>query len=386
MDSLANLQQALASKYTNVDDLFRAMRGRYSSNPMDKVFAIAFPLQKNSLIGKRVTLPIYNPSEPLSEAWDRLISSIASTTINPSDALLMRGSRECKGNELRLADYSPTIQLLRLFTHSPGHWFPSWAQVQQYPDISVKGNDLAASMELQLQVDTAERGMEYCLRIETGRIYRGCSFQLIQPPSPGKEAVYLCTMDDSEDTAQLVATVPGIELRIDPTSKYVLVDISPDRSLWPWSKNPEDPRGCMKTAIGHEHLPIWEKSVVVVCKEVVTLAEAASDAIGNKLGNINTRPSTAMKYYLRRVTTLDWDCTLPPEPETQAAAEPSSLGHGRWLPFSPSLVHKWSIVCSVKGSPPRGYFSEIPHVFCEPEAITDLDNHQQWPSYEVYLV
>ena len=37
---------------------------------------------------------------------------------------------------------------------------------------------------------------------------------------------------DSE-IVKLVATVPGIELNIDPSSTYVLVDISPDYSLWP---------------------------------------------------------------------------------------------------------------------------------------------------------
>ena len=38
---------------------------------------------------------------------------------------------------------SPTIQLLRLFLPHPSrhHWFPSWTQVQQYPDVCMRGSD-----------------------------------------------------------------------------------------------------------------------------------------------------------------------------------------------------------------------------------------------------
>ena len=110
---------------------------------------------------------------------------------------------------------------------------------------------------------------------------------------------------DGKD-AQLVATVPGIELHIDSKSKYVLVDISPDLSLWPDNTD----NMCKNTDEGHEHLPIWPKSVIIVCLEC---------------------PSADMSYRLRRVTTLEWEAD------------------GCWLPFKPSLVHMRSIVCSVKG-------------------------------------
>ena len=55
--------------------------------------------------------------------------------------------------------------------------------------------------------------MDYSLPIMSGRIYRGFSLQLIRPPTPETKAIYCSTMDGRD--AQLVATVPGIELHID---------------------------------------------------------------------------------------------------------------------------------------------------------------------------
>ena len=121
------------------------MRGRHSSNPIDKVCAIAFPFQKRQQGSFHVTFPIYDPSTPVSVAWERLISSIASTKMEFYD--------ESTG--------SPTIKLLCLFPHpSRHHWFPSWAQLQFYPDVSVWDNDPV----------TAAGDMDYSLRIVSGRI------------------------------------------------------------------------------------------------------------------------------------------------------------------------------------------------------------------------
>ena len=48
----------------DLDAILRAMRGRYSSNPIDKVWAIAFPFQRRKTRYNFVTmtLPIYNAS------------------------------------------------------------------------------------------------------------------------------------------------------------------------------------------------------------------------------------------------------------------------------------------------------------------------------------
>ena len=48
---------------TNLDTLLLAIRGRHSSNPIDKVCAIAFPFQKReSRNFHKVTFPIYGPT------------------------------------------------------------------------------------------------------------------------------------------------------------------------------------------------------------------------------------------------------------------------------------------------------------------------------------
>ena len=178
-----------------------------------------------------------------------------------------------------------------------------------------------------------------------------------QPPTPEKQAIYFCTMDDRG--AQLVATVPGIELHIDPTRKYVLVDISPDTSVGCTSYS----RVGEQTEVVHKHLPIWQKSVVLVCEEVDTLPQRAADTVG------------AMKYYLRRVTTLEWDCRLSTKP-----------GPGRWLPFEPTLAHIKFISCASRSVTP-------PELFCDPAAATGLWGQIDWycnwkrcPVYKVYLV
>ena len=329
--------------FMDLNALLRGIRKRHSSNPIDKICAIAFPFMKYSYATNYyMTLPIYDSNTPTSVAWEKLISSLASTTIDFYHHL----DDIYRWDFASRLPYTPTTQLLYLFPHpSKHHWFPSWSQVQQYPDVSVRDSDPSETSS----------GMDYSLRIMSGRIYRGCSLQLIKPPTSETKAIYCSTMDGKD--AQLVATVPGIELHIDSRSKYILVDISHTDDM------------CINTDKGHEHLPIWLKSVIIVCEEVDTLAPEY--------------PSAVMEYRLRRVTTLEWEAD------------------GCWLPFAPSPEHMRSIVCSAKGRK----FLESPDnkgidldVFCDPVAVASLliqegwhkdwpqGWHSRWPGYEVYLV
>ena len=398
---------------TDLDALLRAIQGRYASNAMDRVFAIAFPFTRHESMDENhleMILPIYNPNTPIPVAWAQLISSIASTEMEAFEigSPFLENKRNLyKDHYLIQACQTPTIQLLRLFPHpSKDHWFPSWAQVQRFPDVSVR----------DLDSFPIPGGTDYSLRIMSGRIYRDCTLQLIQPSTPGTKAIYRCTMDCQCKDAELVATVPGIELHIESSNNYVLVDISPDCTLWPF-----DALRCPKTDIGHEHPPIWETSVILICEEVVTPAQlAAETATGSPLG--------VMCYRLCRVTTLEWDC----RPSVQ-------MGPGRWLPFKPSLVHSRSIVCGAKGGPDHVFPSDSDlgdgedskaedkgedkgegkdedkgedkgegddgggdgddggdddvedDIFCDPEAIAGpLSQHEWWekqlPGYRVYLV
>ena len=304
------------------------MRKRHSSNPIDKICAIPFLFMKcNYTRGLVMTLPIsvYDPNIPASVMWEKHISSLASTTMEFDEAMLgiyLGGHWEgelLKGLSL---PYTPTAQLLRLFPHpSKHHWFPSWSQVQQYPDVSVRDSDPSQTTS----------GIDYSLRIMSGRIYRDCSLRLIKPPTPETKAIYCSTMDGKD--AQLVATVPGIELDIDSRIKYVLVDISPDPSLWPLNFT----HTCLDTDEGHEHLPIWPKSVIIVCLEC---------------------PSADMNYRLRRITTLEWECR-----------QPGNLD-GCWLPFEPSLEHMRSIVCRAKG---REFLKSLDNESLDSEYIDSSD-------------
>ena len=145
---------------TNLHNLFLAIRDRHSSTPIDKVWAIAFPFQKLGNVNFHVTFPIYDPSTPVSEAWGRLISSIASTKWDVQDFGVFQNYS---------TDETTTIQLLCNFPHpSKHHWFPSWTQVLQYPDVSIRDNDPTP----------VPRDMDCSLRIVSGRIYRDCSLEL----------------------------------------------------------------------------------------------------------------------------------------------------------------------------------------------------------------
>ena len=366
----------------DLNALLRGMRHRHSTKPNDKLCAIAFPFMKCNYATPYMTLPIYDTNTPTSVAWEKLISSLASTMMEFNELGLETyldyndvehdewedGQSEDDQSKSLDLPYTPTAQLLCLFPHpSRHHWFPSWTQVQQYPDVSVRDSDPSQTAS----------GMDYSLRIMSGRIYRGCSLQLTKPHTPETKAIYSSTLEGKD--AQLVATVPGIELHIDSKSKYVLVDISPDLSLWP--KN--DFNTCFDTDEEHEHLPIWPKSVIIVCEEVDTLDLEC--------------PFTVVEYRLRRVTTLEWECRQPGKQD------------GCWLPFEPSLVHMRSIVCSAKGrellKSPDNKGKDL-DVFCQPTAVISLlsqeilgenwhedwheDWHENWPSwwptFEVYLV
>ena len=325
---------------TNLHALLLAIRDRHSSNPIDKVCAVAFPFQKRGDGNFRVTFPIYDPSTPVSVAWGRLISSIASARMEPG---------VCKDHLL-----TTTVQLLCLFPHpSKHHWFPSWAQVRQYPDVSIRDNDSIPVL----------RDMDYSLRIVSGRIYRGCSLELKHSPTSDGVAAYYCSMGMGHNIVELVATVPGVELDLDPRSRYVLVDISPEYSLCCMEHR------CHEDMQGHVHEPIWERSVIIVCEEVDNLEHAQPV-------QATTYSPAIVRYRLRRVTTLYWIA--------------QQQGCKDWLPFRPSLEHTTSVDC---GGPKRVTSLSPPDTFCDPAAVAGLrtkngrgERGSMCPAYEVYLV
>ena len=401
IDAAGDFEYRRPRNPVNLDALLLAMHGRHSSNPIDKVFAIAFPFQKRETHNvHNVTFPIYDPSTPVPVAWETLISSIASAKMEVEDL-----------SEYRLGPYgtgydfarTPTIQLLCLFPHpSRNHWFPSWTQLQQYPDVSVREIAPVPTQSLQQYPDVPAReiapvpiksrrfyfnlsrlwtshakanagGMDYSvqagdkdysLRIMSGRIYRGCSLELGLPHTSNGKATYHCSMGVGSKLVELVATVPGIELNIDSRSMYVLVDISPDCSLWPRAAG-----YFHSDLVGHIHEPIWQKSVIIVCEEVNSLAQPVQITTG----------SPAI-YRLRRITTLEWDCSQ--------SRQDGKCG----LPFEPSLEHMSSVVCSAQGSmeeaQPVNDLGTL-DMFCDPAAVLRLSvthGRHEWDQCQVYKV
>ena len=329
----------ISRQTTNLHTLLLTIHDRHSSNPIDKVCAIAFPFQKCVNGDFHVTFPIYDPSTPVSVAWGRLISSIASTKWDVIDYGDFQSYSSKK---------TTTTQLLCSFPHpSKHHWFPSWTQVLQYPDVSIRDNDPTP----------VPRDMDCSLRILSGRIYRDCSLERKRRHTSKGEAAYHCSMGMGSKSAELVATVPGIELDIDPSSRYVLVDISPDQSLM-----------CRKLENQHAHEPTWGKSVIIVCEEVDDLAHAQPVRVTKK------GSPAIVRYRLRRVTTLY--CST------------FQWGDMNWMPFELSLEYTKSAAC---GGPECVTSLFPPDTFCNPVAARDLIQNEmyewdKYPVYEVYLV
>ena len=300
---------------TDLNTLLHAMRGRYSSKPIDKVSAMAFLLQRyGSYHSPIVTLPIYDTSTSSSTAWAQLVLSITSTKFLTDDEQA----------------HTPIFQLLCLFPHpSRHHWFPSWSQVQKYPDVSVRDSDQDPVL--------STGGMDYSFRIVPGQIYQGCSFQLIEPPEAEWKATYRCTMSDKG--VHLNATVPGIKLPIDSSRKYVLVDI---------------------------------RGVVIVCEEVDIVAQPTADTETIRVAEWTL---VIKRYFLRRITTLEWD----------------SRSH-RTNDLKPSLVDKDSALSSrfyniyhPRWPDMRRSLSSTSDTFFEQEP-TDILSRRTVRVYEAYLV
>ena len=142
---------------------------------------------------------------------------------------------------------------------------------------------------------------------------------------------------------------------------FVLVDISPDRSLWP----PEEGTHYRQGLRGHVHPPLCRQSVIIVCKEV----------------DVQTTTSlpTILRYSLRQITTLEWNCTRPNLLDNKHY----------WLPFKPLLEHMRSIVCNIEEECHSGTSLWSLDVFCDAAAATGLPSKnvkREWNECPVYAV
>ena len=224
--------------------LLLEMRGRHASNPVDRVASLACSLQHpaTTLNGTHSPfLPTYDACEEPDQAWERLVACFSQ--IRPF----------CKAGCCGNRNNPTTVQLLRLFPiPSSEHWFPSWAQVSAYPDITVRESQIP---------DTVPPRHERSLRIYSGRIYRHCAFR-ISATDPTSEVeiddgVGSRVMAVARDYAgkrcevQLLSRLPSSLLKevlaSGSSSPLILLDITP----------------CTDAA-----KPLWLPHLLLVCREL----------------------------------------------------------------------------------------------------------------------
>ena len=189
--------------------LFRAIYGRQSSNPRDKVYAVAPPFKRRVNYSSRLfktPAPIYDPCTSLQAAWEQLISSISSIDISESHLPLVEGRSG-----------SPRQQQFNYFIYSP------ILQDTTGSRAGLKYSNTLMFLEIMiLQVWSQQAGTTlYAYFLGTYTVVAHLSFDY-------QDKSYLLL----HHGRQRCVTVPGIEVDFNSRSNYVLIDISPDHSLW----------------------------------------------------------------------------------------------------------------------------------------------------------
>lgn len=278
----------------NMHKLLIALQDRCASNPVDVVGGILyFCMHEPEIPSLARPFPAYHSGECPDVAWTRLVH--ASAQVSTGQCLRCIGQPGLRGDKHFVA------QLLRLFPHpSAQHWFPSWAQVMKYPDVTLK--------EPQLP-DGVKPDMDCSLRLYGGRLYRGvtltkCKLRpeaIASTPTHTREIFRVTNGKGSSiilrphRPAHAPEQWPIIEF--DPAEQYVLVDLEP-----------QAPCGGSVTRESHS---------LVVCREL-TAWKPPRNGWDGRITVEELKDPGAYHYRLRRVTSLDYE-------------KPG------WLPFSADL-------------------------------------------------
>ncbi|KAF8475086.1 hypothetical protein BDZ91DRAFT_789312 [Kalaharituber pfeilii] len=297
----------------DLDALLREVLGRFVSHPVDRVSALAYLFlhrydfeiltDSERCLPERVAqhttlkIPSYDPFEHEEDAWARLVHTTAQLWV-----------AQCHCCDVNLA----ATQLLKLFPHpSEEHWFPSWAQVMQYPDVSVKEPQLA---------DSIPPRMDCSLLIYGGCLYRNVKL-CIAPSKDFNHSGYIASAmgeDGGMKDVFLTLTtqnVNALDLDINPNYPYVLIDVTP---------------ACIIPQLDMAIPTLnWDYNLIIVCRELTewrgipTTFEACRNPY---------------KYRLRRVTSLAWTSARDPvEPQKRLLLP-------QWLPFKATLAPQGSMV------------------------------------------
>ncbi|KAF8435599.1 hypothetical protein BGX38DRAFT_1135753 [Terfezia claveryi] len=323
----ALIQTGSLTRILNLKDLVRVLQYRSCSNEIDRVASLLYLImhaesadcgynwpKSHEFNHMYNGLPLYYPHETASDGWSRSVG----LTSRVSNYIIRHCPDHISADGLYLG--SMATQLLALFPNpSADHWFPSWAQVMRYPDVSV--------CEAQ-SVDTAPPPIDLSLKIIGGRLYRGVRL------APGKDAsgrtthynVYALVesrgIEKSPSQQKLYAigspaSLPDVD--ISPDQEYVIIDITPIRI-----DIDDHKEGCPEHGPAYADRsgePMWGEHLLIVCRELSAWPSLPMEPTSDSI----TRPP--LEYRLRRITSLGW----------KSAINNSGKPEHFWLPFEAAL-------------------------------------------------
>lgn len=322
---------AVCHHQPNFTRLFREMKGREADKPQNKIWGLFFPCLFLSLgrgtptAGESIMLPSYDENHKPEHAWQLLVHALAKN----------EGPRAEPAGGICAGPIADTLALYLLLTPHPSaeHWFPSWDQINSYPEFSLQ--------ESQLD-DQKAPSMNVPLSIKWGRIYRRVQLTMDRGAKSGFLAIApgytepICLENINPNSGRSSGLISG--------QTYTLLDLTPfyshqvdavDNGNRTPSRTIQGIRNCRDV-----FRPICNTSLIIVCRE---LSEWNPPSPGDS--------AHLYQYRLRRVTSLTWE----------------RRHDEHWLPFketirtmlskeieptaSPNLPREWCIPNPGKGKP-----------------------------------
>lgn len=256
----------------DVDNMLRELKPRYASNPVDKVAALA------TLFGILQVLPVYQPTETADQAWIRLMSALALHGIKPAANL----------------EHDTALRLLECFPYpSTDYWFPSWAQISEYPDSLLREPELS---------NRKQPKTDYGIRVHSGRLYRGCFIRQIRTDETSGQPVYLLSSSDPHcASCEVKVSNPtnpvGPDLGLVAGENYIILDVTLHVF---YLVNQQYDAG------------VTPPNTLLLCRELSSWVPPKSLELSSQ--STSTAPITSRyAYRLRRLVTLEWESGIVAE-------------------------------------------------------------------------
>lgn len=324
---IAFLNSTVHHSEPNFMRLFSEMRGRVAFKPLDKIWGLYFPCleslsRRTPTASESLILPLYDENAEPEHAWQLFVRALAKIE-EPCAESAWRAYACPRADTLAL-------YLLSNFPHpSAEHWFPSFRQVEAYPNVSLQ--------EPQLDDQTAPR-MNAPLCIKWGRLYRRVRL-IIDIARGSKSGSWLASAPGYRRSICLENTNPRSTRDLDLVSgqTYTLLDLTP---FYFHQVDAVHDGNQTTQGIRNRHdafRPIWNTNLIIVCRE---LSKWNPPSPGNS--------ACLYQYRLRRVTSLIW------------RRDP----HEHWLPFEETIR---TMLSKEIDPTPRRYLScDLPREWCIP--------------------